>query len=312
VSLVPPALVALACSACLAIALSACSTMGELSVEGVEARTRLREAIAAGEVDRVSAAARHADQWRGKEAQLDRLLGHALANVLMRPDQGLPLLEGNPADGNEEWAGWLAGAALRAGDYATMERIRRGLRLPNIDLVHPVVEQLTARARLDPRVGWGDMERAIAACDLLDGQPRRGRMPIEHDAPGVLPATALALGATDIVIGRAERLDDHDPLQGTGDIKCRTGRLVGGDRLPQPMPRNVTVGATDGTHRLYVNVKPVNGQNIAYAASDSVAVERWLEAAETLDGIPAGPGWPGVDDLPVLHRRFGVGLVKED
>lgn len=291
--------------------LAACSGVGGLPQDAVRARTALRQAIATGDVDQVGDAARVADRWRGRDAELDRLIGHALANVLMRPNEGLPILESAPATDDPVWVGQVAAAALRAGDYATLERVSRGLELPSVDLMSPVVEQYAVRARLDARLGWDDMAAAVRQCALLDGQPRRGRLALDRVAPSALPHTALALGADRVVIGRPERLDDHDPLAGTGDVQCRTGRIVDGLRLPRPLPRNLTVGAEQGSDRIYIVIKPRDGDAWAYGTNDDAAALRWLGAADTLDPIPNGEGWPGVDELPLLRKRFGPGLVPQ-
>ncbi len=298
--------------ALLALTLGGCSGMVGLPQDAVRARTALRQAIQTGDASQVSAAARAADRWKGRDPELDRLLGHALANVLMRPEEGLPLLEANPSDADAEWVGWLAAAALRSGDVSTMDRIQRGLSLMTVDPVDPVVEQYVVRARMDPKLGWDDMAEAVRLCALLDGQPRRGRVPLDREAPTALPPTALALGADRVVMGRPERLDDHDPLSGTGDVQCRTGRLVRSNRLPRPLPRNLTVGAEQGDDRLYISIKPGESGALAYGASELLAAERWLDAAETLDHIPDGLGWPGVDQVPLLHKRFGAGLMPAE
>lgn len=295
-----------------ALLLAACTGIGGLPQEAVRARTALRQAIATGDADQVGDAARVADRWRGRDAELDRLLGHALANVLMRPDEGLPLLESAPATDDPVWVGQVAAAALRAGDYATLERVSRGLELPRVDLMNPVVEQYVVRARLDPALGWQDMAEAVRRCELLDGQPRRGRLPIDRVAPSALPHTALALGAERVVMGRPERLDDHDPLAGTGNVQCRTGRIVEGLRLPKPLPRNLTVGAEQGDDRVYIVIKPREGEAWAYGTNADAAALRWLAATDTLDPIPEGEGWPGVDEVPLLRKRFGAGLVPEE
>ena len=289
-----------------------CSGLGGLPQDAVRARTALRQAIASGDVDAVGDAARVADEWRGRDAELDRLLGHALANVLMRPEQGLELLEGAPASTDPAWVGQVADAALRKGDFATLQRVSRGLELPAVDLLNPVVEQYVVRARQDSSLGWDDMAEAVRRCELLDAQPRRGRLPVDRVAPASLPHTALALGAARVVMGRPERLDDHDPLAGSGNVKCETGRLVEGLRLPRPLPRNLTVAAEQDDQRLYVFVKPKDGEAWAYGANDSAAVLRWLDATDSLDAIPPGDGWPGVDEFPLLRKRFGPGLVSRE
>ena len=289
-----------------------CSDLGGLPQDAVRARTALRQAIASGDADAVGDAARVADRWRGRDAELDRLLGHALANVLMRPDPGLELLESAPASDDPEWVRQVASAALRKGDFATLQRVSRGLGLPSVDLLNPAVEQYVVRARQDPALGWDDMAEAVRRCELLDAQPRRGRLPLDRVAPASVPHTALALGAARVVMGRPERLDDHDPLEGTGNVKCETGRLVEGLRLPRPLPRNLTVAAEQDSHRLYIFVKPRDGEAWAYGTNDASAVLRWLDATDTLDPIPPGDGWPGVDEVPLLRKRFGEGLVAEE
>ena len=63
----------------------------------VEARDALAEALTTRDPGSVSTAARAASEFEGQDPALDRMLGDALANVLMRPADGIALLRAHPA-----------------------------------------------------------------------------------------------------------------------------------------------------------------------------------------------------------------------
>ncbi len=227
------------------LALSGCTSGGGLPAEGAAARDALAGLLAdraTVDVAAVSAAASHASAWQGQDAVLDRLLGDALANVLMRPGDGLALLRQRPDPESAAWRAAMGGAALRAGTAAAVYGVQDEAGLSKVDAEAPGVAWLGARALRDPALGWADLVELDADCALLDGQPSRGRRSIDVPMPPALLATARAQGADRVVLGRARLAADDPPETGKGRPPCRSGRLLAPADL-QPMPRHVVLVA---------------------------------------------------------------------
>ena len=125
----------------LALLLIAC---GGMPSEGKLAAEQLNAALVRRDVAEVSAAARAADAFRGQDPALDRALGDALANVLMRPEQGLPLLKANPAPDDATWRTAMRGAAVRLGDQAEMNAAWAATGGGEISFLHAIAETATA------------------------------------------------------------------------------------------------------------------------------------------------------------------------
>jgi hypothetical protein len=226
----------------LGLALGGCT--GGLPAEGREARAELVAALddrQAVDVEAVSRAARSAARWKGQDALLDVVLGDALANVLMRPGEGLALLRAHPDPSDPRWQAAMGGAALRTGTSAAVHAVQHEAQLSPVDAEAPGVSWLAARALRDPSLGWAALVELDADCRLLDGQPERGRRPLDVPVPERLLATA-AEAATRVVLGRGPRPTDDPPETGRGLAPCRTGRLLG-EALPSPMLRHVVLAA---------------------------------------------------------------------
>ena len=99
------------------------ATAPGLSEEAVSARKGLEHALVAREPADVGPAAKKAAQWEGKDAPLDILLGDALANVLMRTEDGLRLLEANKRPEDPKWAKAYMAATMRQGDPEKMKAV---------------------------------------------------------------------------------------------------------------------------------------------------------------------------------------------
>ena len=112
-----------------------------LPAAAVAARERLAQELTNRDPKKVSSAAEHAAQWEGQDAQMDRLIGDALANVLMNPIDGLRLLQNNPDVGNVAWEGALLAAASRTGDAQLMRAAWEQADRPSVDFDHPVGSQ---------------------------------------------------------------------------------------------------------------------------------------------------------------------------
>ena len=84
------------------------------SAERQSAQEALVDALTRRDPQEVSAAARRASAWEGEDPVLDGLLGDAVANVLMRPEQGWPLLMAAREVGGPAWETAALGATLRA------------------------------------------------------------------------------------------------------------------------------------------------------------------------------------------------------
>jgi len=269
----------------------------------------LDAALASGDSARISAAARAAGAHEGRLAALDLRLARAFSHHLGRPADALPVLEHHPAPQDPAWAEVYAGAALRIGSPGALEAARARLAWPEIDLHHPAVEQMAARARLDAAVSWADLVDVLGACALLDGAPDRGRVSIGRRASPRLAQAATALGATRVALGRPERRDDHDPLAGTGAIQCKKHRLIEAPSgWPAPLPRAFTVAAADAAGSVWVDVLVQEGDPVAYGANDAAAAGRWLDAADWLDAAPPAGGAVGTTREESLRALFGPGL----
>ena len=278
----------------------------DLGVEGRAARDALKVALVERDVGLVADAARSAGPWEGKDVSLDRLLGDALANVLMRPEEGLSLLDAHSALGDTDWERSVLDAVFRTGDIERIAASRSRLGRPAIPLEHPVVQQMVLRARSDPAVGHSALEQAVADCSLLDGQPQIGRQVIDLPGPSQLPSAATALGATHFVIGRPAWRSDPDPVTGRGPVQCATGAVISGG-WPVPAPRSMVIGASDGRRAVYINLHPKGGGIWAYAASDSEAAAQWIQAALYMAEHP-----DAADLIATVRARFGTVWYLEE
>jgi len=266
-------------------------------------RSDLAQALVERNPTQVGKAARAASAWEGKDPALDRLLGDALANVLMKPEEGLKLLQARPAPEDPSWTRATLNAAVRTGTPATITAVWAQLGRPDIEAAHPVVQQFVQRARKDPALEYQVLEDLVGRCMLLDSQPQVGREVLDLPALAELVPAARALGAHGVALGRAIRRTDPDPSAGAGPWRCAR-RVLLETSWPEPMLRSLVIGATDGTTRVYLDIKLQAEGPWAYAASDSEAGARWLEAAQLFRD--AGGGQAGEAKV---HAVLGEGLA---
>jgi hypothetical protein len=259
----------------------------QLPEVAVSARRTLAVELQTRVPKKVSRAAEHAAQWEGLDSDLDRLLGDALANVLMNPADGIQLLASNPAPADAQWVSAYLAAASRTGDSDQMKKAWLAVGRPALDFSHPVTGQVRHQMLADPSVGADQMEAALLACALLDAQPPVGRKDLDHPVSKVLVDVAEALGATQVAVARPIFRTDPDPQTGRGPLQCRK-KIWLKDGWPEPFPRSLTVAITDGVNKLFVDVRLSEGEPWAFAASDPIAGGRWLQAMKLWE-TPNGP-----------------------
>ena len=280
----------------------ACRPEG-LPADALAARDALRSALQTRDPAQVSTAARAAGAWRGQDPELERLLGDALANVLMRPGEGLALLEQRPAPDDPAWTAAIRGAAIRVGDAATLARVRALTGQPEVALDPDVVDQVATRARLDPTFPLDELDDVNARCGLLGHRPRAGRKDYRAPLPAHLEEAARALGATVFALGRTPLETDGDPLRGQGLYLCRELRLL--PALPTPFPGRLTVfGASDGRTNVYLEARMEEEGPWIFAVSHAEWGPRWARAAAVYND--AGGGAAGAAKVREL---LGPGLA---
>lgn len=273
---------------CALIALALLAACGGPSREQWEATAALAEALQHRQIEQVSRAARQAGPWRGQDPALDRLIGDALANVLMRPEDGMPLLLANPAPDDADWRSALRGAALRSGDRVKMKAAWQQTGGADLDFEQAVVDQLAARAKADPGFDLRAVDSVLARCKLLERRPTVGRRSVDHPVEGDLFAAARALGAQVIVLARSTELLD----EGTGSKvwRCYDLTLMDDDGLPAQLPPKITVlGASDGAHDVFLDLREEDGVPMIFSANNPDWAGRWIRAAAliTAAGDPA-------------------------
>lgn len=272
----------------------------ELPPEAVLAREQMAQSLQTRDPATVSEMAKDAAVWEGQDPELDRLLGDALANVLMHPADGLRLLEANPAPTDPDWVTAYVGASMRSGDPAAMAKAWNSLGRPELNFEHPVVHQVVRRMLADPTVSPDLMVQAITQCSFLDSQPHVGRKPLDQMVDENLLMVAPMVGATQTVLGRPTFRGDPEATSNRGPFFCTHKVLV--DGWPTPLPKTMSVGLTDGVHRVFIDIKPNNGEAWAFATSDPEAADRWLKATQLL-------GTPGGEEA--VRQRYAKGLWSQ-
>ena len=288
----------------LLIACGGTASQGEASAARDAARA-LSSALERRDVAEVSAAARAADAYRGQDPALDRALGDALANVLMRPEQGLALLKANPAPDDPGWRAALRGAATRSGDQAEMDAAWAATGEPEVGFLHAIAEAAAARARRDPAFDTGALQAINADCALLLKRPMVGRSGLNAPARASLLDAVRALGATEIVLARPILPTDPDPLVGApGPWRCGDWTMLEGDAWPADFPpRMLVMGASDGHESLFIEARVEEGVPWVFNTSVGEWGARWLRATDLYDD--AGGGEAGARRVAEV---LGVGL----
>lgn len=263
-----------------------------VSPELRSAREALAEALTERDPERVGRAARVASTWEGQDPSLDVLLGDALANVLMQPNEGIPLLRAHADPSDPTWATALQSAVLRTGNAAALEAALRETGNPPEQVAENLVAWMATRALRDPLLSIADYQAAAEACALFDAHPTRGRRPVDQPAPAGFFEALPRMGATLVVVGRAEVPPDPPADSGKGLQPCRTGRLWPGAQWPEPLSRHVTVGIATDTYPLFLSVRPESGEPWVFASTRfDVAGELVAQVRDLTEGAVIAPDW---------------------
>ena len=257
------------------------SSPPQLSVEAIGARAALAQALESRIPMEVQATAEAAATWEGQDPALDRLLGDALANVLMHPADGLRLLQANPSEGDKAWTQALLLASLRSGDVQSMKAAWTRAKRPMPAFDNPITLALVQRAHADPQISLDQIEAGINGCAFLDNQPPIGRKALDYPASSALLTVAGWLGADATVIGRPKAAADVDPQQGRGPLQCDRKVLV--DGWPSPLTKTLTLGLSQGRRRVFLDIKLTDGEPWVFATSDALAGGRWIKALALFD-----------------------------
>lgn len=260
---------------------------GGLPAEGVRAREELEAALETRDPAQVGPAARAAGPWQGRDPTLDRLLGDALANVLMRPDEGLSLLLANPAPEDAGWRAAQLAAAIRTEDGTEVSAARARAGLDALPLEEQpgrdVLAQVAAHALRHPDAPISRLDEVLADCLVADARPRVGRKPLDLPLPSNIIEAARALGASRVVMTRPEDRSDRDPLRYDTAPRCGDARLIEGDSLPDPLPpRAMVISASDGRTSVHLDIMMRDEQAWVFGASDPEQAARWIRAADLL------------------------------
>lgn len=272
-----------------------------LSPEGEVARDALAQALGPRDPSAVQTAVERAVQWEGQDPVLDRLLGDALANVLMHVEDGRARLQANPARDSDAWISAFLLATARTGDADRMTKTWADLGRTAPPFSNPVTSSMVQRLKRDPSMPIEAFEKPIYDCELMDAQPAVGRAALDSAVSSDLLKVAPWVGADAVVIGRPRSKSDPDPDQARGLIQCARKVLL--DSWPEPMSKTLTVGMSSGNKRVYIDVQPMNGSAWAYATSDDLAGGAWVKAMNLA-------GAPNAEAL--VQARFPYGLWAEE
>lgn len=261
-----------------------------LPPEGLASKARLQEALQGRDPSAVSVAAREADAWRGKDPALDVLIGDALANVIMRPDQGLPLLLAHPAPDDPAWRVAVRGAAIRSGDPAQVEAAWASTGAPGARVLDAIQQVATARARKDPLFDVAAIDEANQDCALLLQRPQLGSFSLPAVARASLLDAARALGATEITLARPILASDPDPLLGNpGPWRCGDWEMFEEEVWPAELPpRMMLVAMGDGQDSVFLAVRMEDGAPMVFNTSAAEWGARWVRAADLYDAAGGG------------------------
>lgn len=267
-------------------------------------RQALQAALEGGDLQAISEAARAAAAFEGQDPALDRLLGEALANHLLKGAEGLALLRGNPLPGDRRWLEATADAAMRAGDLPVLVETMQQLGLP-YDATLPATEQVARLSRQDRAVRHTLLAEVARKCALVDARPQLGRQFLDMPSSPNLERALRLLGATEIVLTRTHlQYSPRTPVERS--FQCRTAWLPEGmDSVPSPLPpKGVLLSVTDGVTRGYLEIQSASIGDWIKVVDDAPQAARWLNAAYLLDALGVDP----TAEAQVLER-FGPGLA---
>lgn len=175
-------------------------------------------------------------------ADLDVALGDALANVLLRPDLGIPRLEPHVAAPDPSTRDAWLDALTRADARQRLATEHQRLEGQPLDVDHPAAVALASQAAHDPQVHWTDLRDAVLAARLVEDGVANSRIavdrPLESTGAAFEALSILLEGWTlEVVTARTTLPEDPDPLLVRGAIPAADGkrRIVAFARGNEPI-----------------------------------------------------------------------------
>lgn len=258
-------------------------------------------------------------------SELQIVLGDALANVLLRPDLGLPYLEGQRDKLDGDGVDALLDAVARTGDLSRLSKEVELVTGEPLSLEHPTATVLIQHAAMDPHTGWEEVRDGTRAARLVEVLERGHRQSIDRpveSSGAALEALGMLLEGwvVEVVTARSTVAADTDPLMSPGSVPALQGRrrVLGYARSPAELrppgvaldlarPPKVAVLAAEATGpaggSLYLAAEGrYDGAGLLwlFAAADPQRVVTWMDATEDLlrerrEGVP--------DDQAAQHLR---------
>jgi len=265
--------------------------------------------------------------------ELDVALGDALANVLLRPDLGLPRLERHRDHLDGDGVDAYLDAVARTGDLPRLAlEVQRVTGVP-LDAEHPTARVLSHQAAMDPHTGWQALRDAVRAAELVEIMERGTRRYVDRPVPSVRAAMEVLVlllpgWELEVATARSALPSDPDPLLTPGQVPAFRGKrlVLGYARLPADLrppgvaldlrrPAQVCMLAAranlQGESELLLGAEGTYREGVLwlYAANDPERVVAWTDATEALmEGRLAG----ATDEIlaQTLRDRFGERLLE--
>ncbi|MDP2314713.1 MAG: hypothetical protein Q8P41_17550 [Pseudomonadota bacterium] len=216
-------------------------------------------------------------------------------------------------------------AKLRGGDLDGAAAAWQAAHGEPLDLDHPAAQALALRAPRDPSITTASLADTVAVARFLEQAPivRTQSLDLSFARMADLGAAldALAVPPALFAIGRSESLGDRDPYLPGAALPWKGGRIVGWARLPgepatagTPGPleafgatldanapaKLVTIGVSDASGDVYLNVERREDAWWVVAASNADAGARLVLAAESVRDYGGA----------TLRTREGEGFVR--
>jgi hypothetical protein len=261
---------------------------------------------------------------------LDVTLGDALANVMLRPDLGVPRLEKHvatlDAPGRERWLD----AVLRSGDLKRFAAEHERWMGAAIDVDHSTAIAYASQAAQDGTVSWRGLPDAVAQARLIEESLALSRRTFDRPTTSIgamYEALSIILEGWTIeaAAARTDFPDDPDPMLVKGQFQAADGRrrMIAFARSTVPAevkvpgqsvdenrpPRVVTLAAActspGGGGRIFLGAEMDfrNGGPWIFKTNDPIRQEYWIQAGEALLELRK-KGKTEAEIAAELHERF--------
>jgi hypothetical protein len=267
-------------------------------------------ALESGDMDKISAATRLANERVGYDPDLDWRIGDVLVNKLLWVKEGGPLIKDNPQPDNPEWRRAARDAAVRLGDLEWLDEllVADGVHREFNDL--NIIEQIVRRAQRDLTVNAETFLSVTEACGLVSARPQLGRRRVDLHVSRELTRAVELLGATRVVIARTVLV--RSPSSRNQVWQCENGWISADEPsiLPEELPpKGVLFVATDGASTGYIEIDETPEGTMALASRQSEMVARWIAFGEELHEQLAQPGAVPAEIEAALLQKYGPGLA---